>query len=107
MPILCGRERVLASVRREPLDRLPVGSMGMDAGLAAVVRSLLAAPAEADLHSLLGLDMRGIMPTYTGPAFAWKPESKRFTFFGSSDKTYSDRWIQRPLADAGSALGLA
>lgn len=97
---ICGRDRVLASVHRTPVDRLPVASMGIDEQLAAKVRELLAAPPGADLYSVLGLDMRGIMPAYTGPAFGWKPESKRFSFFGSSDKTYSDTWVERPLGGA-------
>jgi uroporphyrinogen decarboxylase len=95
-----GRERVIASVRRCPADRIAVGAMGIDDGVSLRIRHLLGASPDSDLDQLLGLDMLDLMPEYVGPEFSWKPENRRRSFFGSSDKTYSAAVAERPLRDA-------
>lgn len=102
MAHMTSRERVMATLLRKPSDRLPVGEMGFDVPVGVAVRKLLRAPADADLAVLLGVDLASISPRYDGPGFPWKPEKSRGSFFGSSDKTYSDGAVARPLRDASS-----
>ncbi|OGG46329.1 MAG: hypothetical protein A3F84_27205 [Candidatus Handelsmanbacteria bacterium RIFCSPLOWO2_12_FULL_64_10] len=102
MSDLTGRERVLAVVRRSPVDRVPVGSMGFSEGVAREVRRLLGAPEDTDINALLGVDMRAVAPAYTGPDFAFKPEHARRSFFASSHKSYADGIVERPLRRAST-----
>ena len=97
------RERVLAAIRRTPADRIAVGGMGFEDETPAEIRQYLGAAEDADLADLLGLDLALIAPAYVGPAFDWKPENRRLSFFGSSDKTYADEGVvERPLRRASS-----
>jgi uroporphyrinogen decarboxylase len=100
---LTPRDRVIAAVRRLPADRAPVGMMGCEPSVAAGVRRLLAAPEDADLNGLLGIDFASVGAEYVGPDFPWKPPKQRRSFFGSSDKTYADDGVvERPLRHAAS-----
>jgi uroporphyrinogen decarboxylase len=97
-----GRERVLAAVKRRPLDRVPVSAMGFQPGIAARVRERLSAPPETELADLLGLDTQAVAPAYVGPDFTYKPPDRRRSFFGSSHKTYAEGVIDRPLREAST-----
>ncbi|MCK5494936.1 MAG: hypothetical protein KAI80_00885, partial [Hyphomicrobiaceae bacterium] len=52
------------------------------------------------LNEALGIDMAGIAPPYLGPDFSWKHEDGQRSFFASSNKSYADALVARPLREA-------
>lgn len=96
-----GRERVQATVRRSgPLDRVPLGDMGFDAGVTAKLCAHLGVADIAAARRKLGIDIVGVWPRYVGHTFDYKPPDARRSFFGSSHKSYADGLVSRPLRDA-------
>ena len=98
-----GRERILATVvRGGPYsgDRIALGEMGFEEGIRAQLAERLGVEGNDEVLKALGIDIKGVKPVYTGPAFSYKPQGQAGSFFGSSAKSYSDEVAERPLRDA-------
>ena len=97
-----GRERILATVARAGSytgDRIALGEMGFESGITGKLWTQLNVQDREGLLKALGIDLVCVGPTYIGPEFPWKPD-QRMSFFGSTDRSYSDAIADRPLAHA-------
>ena len=98
-----GRERIVAAVARGgPCggDRIPLGEMDIQPGVLAKLEHRLGVSGRDGVRKALGIDLVRLSAIYVGPEFVWKPENTRMSFFGSSDKSYSDVVADRPLRGA-------
>ena len=106
MPTMTSRERVLAALRREKTDRVPVDLWITRASEACLAEHLGCAPGEP-LRETLNIDMRTLFPEYTGPPLA-RTDTSETDLWGvvrSEVRTARSRYMEvshYPLADANT-----
>ena len=110
---LTPRERVWRSIRRQPLDRLPM-DFWADTAVWQKLMHHFKTDSKTTILKALKIDIRTVLPTYVGPPIISFPDGSKTTEWGfrvryvqATSELAIPEYIYPPLGDANSVADVA